>query len=203
MNTVLIYRPNNRKLIWIAFACSMTIHLGAIAIAGNRARPVTVTSWGEADDPVAGTDTQLVQVEEVSPPDEVPSPPNEDAFPQENLTPPTFRPPKRAPITPGRSTSVGTGRATNTGPVKALTLFAPKPNYPYEARRGGITGSGIAQLTVSSAAGNVVEARMAQRTGNAILDKATVEALRRWRFKPEVAGSVNVPVTFTLTGVSY
>jgi len=35
------------------------------------------------------------------------------------------------------------------------------------------------------------------------LDSATVEALRRWRFKPGVASNVSVPITYTLTGVSY
>jgi TonB family protein len=44
---------------------------------------------------------------------------------------------------------------------------------------------------------------MVQSTGNPILDNATVEALRRWRFKPGVAANVHVPITFTLSGVSY
>jgi outer membrane biosynthesis protein TonB len=35
------------------------------------------------------------------------------------------------------------------------------------------------------------------------LDNATVEALRRWRFKPGVASNIAVPVTYTLSGVSY
>jgi TonB family protein len=84
-----------------------------------------------------------------------------------------------------------------------LALYAPKPSYPYEARRGGITGSGIAHLIVNSGAGNVIEARMSQSTGNPILDSATLSALRSWRFKPGVASNVEVPITYTLSGVSY
>jgi TonB family protein len=114
-----------------------------------------------------------------------------------------IRPRKKTPVTPVRSANVGTGQAMHAGSVKALTLYAPKPSYPYEARRGGVTGSGVAQLSVNVASGGVVEARMLQSTGNAILDNATIETLRRWRFKPGVASNIDVPITFTLTGVSY
>ena len=91
----------------------------------------------------------------------------------------------------------------HSGSVKALTLYAPKPNYPYEARRTGTTGTGVAHLTVNSAAGNVIDGEMSQSTGSAILDQVTLATLRRWRFKPGVASSIQVPITYTLTGVSY
>jgi len=204
MNTALIYRPNNRKLIWIAFACAITIHLGAIAIAKNKANPVVLNWDGKTNDSVIGEFDPSPQ-----PPDpditlvpKIAANPDQE-FTEESAVQTPIHPRKKTPVIPMRSTNIGSGQATPAGSVKSLTLYAPKPNYPYEARRGGITGSGVAQLTVNSGAGNVVEARMSQSTGNAILDNATVEALRRWRFKPEVAGSVNVPVTFTLTGVSY
>ena len=88
------------------------------------------------------------------------------------------------------------------GSVKALTLYAPRPVYPYEARRERITGSGIAELIVAPSVGTVIDARMAQSTGSVILDNATLDAFRRWRFKPGAA-NIRVPVTYTLTGVSY
>ena len=129
---------------------------------------------------------------------------DEEAFPDENLTRPPIRPRKKTPMTPiARSIGTGTTSAIHGGSVKALTLYAPRPAYPYEARRGGITGSGIAELTVNPDAGIVIEARMAQSTGSAILDNATVETLRRWRFKPGVAENIDVPITYTLAGVSY
>jgi len=203
MNTALIYRPNNRKLIGIAFVCAITIHLSAIAIAITKTRPVSLTSWDEADDQVIGIDAQTLQVEDVSPPEDVLSPPNEEAFPQENSTPATSHARKKTPISAIRSTKIGTGKAARPGSVKSLTLYAPKPNYPYEARRGGTTGSGVVQLTVNFDAGNVIDARMTQSTGSTILDTATIEALRRWRFKPGAVETVSVPITFTLSGVSY
>jgi TonB family protein len=44
---------------------------------------------------------------------------------------------------------------------------------------------------------------MAQSTGSVILDNATLEALCRWRFKPGMARNIRVPITYTLTGVTY
>jgi TonB family protein len=82
-------------------------------------------------------------------------------------------------------------------------MYAPRPVYPYEARRQRMTGSGIALLSVDPAVGNVTSVRMTQSCGSVILDNATLDALRRWRFKRGSALSVEVPITYTLTGVSY
>ena len=203
MNGALIYRPSNRKLTWLAFVGAITIDLAAIAIAENRSKPAVLISWVEPEGPVEGFDT-------LPPPEEEPEilpPPQmiaeDQEFREENPARPPIRPRKKTPVTAVRSTNIGTGPAIHPGSVKALTLYAPKPSYPYEARRGGVIGSGVAQLTVNSAVGNVIDARMSQSTGSAILDTATVDALLRWRFKPGVAPSVDVPITYTLSGVSY
>ena len=95
------------------------------------------------------------------------------------------------------------GTAAPLGGVRALVTYAPRPAYPYEARRQRIIGSGIALLTVASADGNVVDVRMAQSCGSVILDNATLDAFRRWHFKPGTVERVQVPITYTLTGVSY
>ena len=203
MNKALTYRSNNRKLTWIAFVCAITIHLGAIAIAGNKPKPVTVISWGESDGPPVEVDygPPPPDTETVLPPE--PNVVEDQEFTDENVSPRPARPRKKMPLTPVvRSTGTGT-RSSHSGLVKALTLYAPKPNYPYEARRSGTTGTGVAQLTVNSVAGIVINARMAQSTGSAILDNATLEALKRWRFKPGVAENVDVPITYALAGVSY
>lgn len=96
-----------------------------------------------------------------------------------------------------------TGTPARFGSVKALVMYAPRPVYPYEARRQRMTGSGIALLAVDPAVGNVTSVRMTQSCGNVILDNATLEALRRWRFKPGSVLTVQVPITYTLTGASY
>ena len=82
-------------------------------------------------------------------------------------------------------------------------ILANRPLYPYEARRHRITGSGIALLIVDPTDGDVTAVQMAQSCGNAILDNATLGAFRRWRFKPGTAPTVQVPITYTLTGASY
>jgi TonB family protein len=206
MNTALIYRARSRCLIWVAFGCAVAIHLAAIAIAESKSRPMS-QEFGPFQPDVIAIDDGPAPPEEpdvVSPPEQVPIVTDDEAFPQENATPPPVRPRKKTPVTAVvRSIGTGTGRAMHAGSVKALTLYAPRPNYPYEARRGGITGSGIAQLTVNPTVGNVIDAHMTQTTGSVFLDNSTLETLRRWRFKPGVASNVDVPITYTLMGVSY
>lgn len=201
MNGALIYRPHSRKLTWIAFACAITIHLGAVAFGEHRSKPAS-NFGGEIVD-VIGIDNppdQSPQPEEIFLPEEV-APIVDTEFADENVTRAPIR--RRKKISPVQFPSIGWSKASSAGSAKALALFAPRPNYPYEARRSGTTGSGIARLTVNSAAGNVIDARMAQSTGSPILDNATLSAFRRWRFKPGVASNVDVPITYTLTGVSY
>jgi TonB family protein len=192
--------------MWVAFGCAIAIHLAAVAIAENKSRPVS-QEFGPLQPDVIATDDDPAPSQEteiVLPQEQVPPTSEDEAFPQESATPPAIRPRKKTPVTAVvRSIGTGTGRATHAGSVKALTLYAPRPAYPYEARRGGITGSGVAQLTINPEIGNVIEARMAQSTGSAVLDKATVETLRQWRFKPGIRSNVDVPITYTLMGVSY
>jgi len=206
MNGALIYRARSRWLIWVAFGCAVTIHLAAIAIAESKSQPPAPNVVTEISD-VIGVDNgepPMVGPEEILPPDPVQPAADEEAFPEENVVQRPIHPRKKTPVTSVvRSIGIGTERTTHSGSVKALALYAPRPPYPYEARRGGITGSGIAQLTINSEVGNVIDARMAQSTGNSVLDNATVETLRRWRFRPGVASNVDVPITYTLTGVSY
>jgi TonB family protein len=207
MNAALIYRPRGRLLIWIAFGCAVAIHLTAIVFAENKSRVVVADSGSFAPEVVGIIYDQPPSPQEpesVTPPEQPPTMTEENEFSEANVTLRPIRPRKKTPVTSVvRSIGMGTTTAMHGGSVKALTMYAPRPVYPYEARRGGITGSGIAQLAVDSEVGDVTDARMAQSTGSAILDSATVEALRRWRFKPGVGSNVSVPITYTLTGVSY
>jgi len=206
MKTALIYRARSRWLIWVAFGCAVMIHLAAIAIAGNKSRPAAPNLGTEISD-VIGVDNgeqSTLEPEEVTPPDQVQPTTDQEAFPEENSVRLPIHPRKKTPVTSVvRSIGVGTGRTMHSGSVKAFALYAPRPAYPYEARRGGITGSGIAELTVNPAVGIVIDARMTQTTGNVFLDSSTLETLRRWRFKTGTPSNVDVPITYTLMGVSY
>jgi TonB family protein len=92
-----------------------------------------------------------------------------------------------------------------TPPVadKAYAIYAPKPDYPYEARDRRQTGFGIVVVRVDRATGAVIEAVMARSTGVRILDAATLNAFRRWKFKPGTVSMAKIPVTFTMSGSVY
>ena len=200
MNTAL-YRPSRRWPVWAAFACATGIHIAAIVVAQGKSDKSAAQDFKPA-----GVDIEVVNKDpEETPPEDVamPPPPQQvpldlDAFPEENQPPPPVRPRKKT-----RVASFVRGTATPLGAVRALVMYAPRPVYPYEARRQRITGSGIALLTVASADGNVVDVRMAQSCGSVILDNATLDAFRRWHFKPGTVERVQVPITYTLTGASY
>jgi protein TonB len=87
--------------------------------------------------------------------------------------------------------------------AKVLALSAPRPEYPYEARRQRITGEGVVAMTVDPATGHVSSVSMSKSTGSPFLDNAALAGFRRWRFKPGTVSSVRCPITFTLTGASY
>jgi TonB family protein len=199
MKAALLYRPRRRWLFWIAFACAAAIHVGAVVVAKGKSDKIVVQDFRPT-----GGEVELTYAEpEPSPPEESAtppeqSPPDEETFPEENRTPAPVRPHKKT-----RTATALRGTTAAFGSVKTLVMYGPRPVYPYEARRQRIVGSGIALLTVDPTVGNVTGVRMTQSCGNIVLDNATLDALRRWRFKPGSALSVEVPITYTLTGASY
>lgn len=86
------------------------------------------------------------------------------------------------------------------GNVKALAIYAPRPQYPYEARAHRQTGAGVAILVIDPSTGVVKNAEMAPSTGYELLDNAALSAFRRWQFKPGTVTKINIPITFTMGG---
>jgi len=80
--------------------------------------------------------------------------------------------------------------------AKSLAISAPLPDYPYEARRAHVTGSGVCVMTVDTASGNVTSATMTESTGNALLDKITTDTFEKWRFKPGTVSQIRVPISY-------
>jgi len=80
--------------------------------------------------------------------------------------------------------------------LKAVATNAPLPDYPYQAKRAHVTGSGICNLVVDGQSGRVTSATMAESTGSKVLDKVTTDTFGRWRFKPGTVGLVTVPITY-------
>ena len=204
MMKALIYRARNRSLSWLAFGCALGLHLVAVGIAANKS-PDSPIQNGPLDVGVVGVDVSpepQAQPEDV-PPNEMPLPSKEEEFISEEHPMPIVKRP-RNPISV-RSVTQSIGNANNgarLSSVRALVLYGPRPVYPYEARRNQITGSGVAMVRVDPL-GNPIDVRMKESTGNPFLDKSTLETLRRWRFKPIAVGTIEVPITYTLTGASY
>ena len=201
MNPALVYRQHGRCIFWIAFIGALAIHLGAVALAKTKSPLATQEDFNPAGD-VELVDTPEPQPalleESATPPPLEQIHPDQNIFREENLPPPPVRAHRKA-----RPESLFRGTTASLRSVKARVAYAPRPVYPYEARRQRVTGAGVALLTIDQNLGTVTDVLMAQSCGNAILDNSTLDALRRWRFKPGSAARVQVPITYTLMGVSY
>lgn len=101
-----------------------------------------------------------------------------------------------APPPPSRNSPAMAG---NTSPVP---ISRPPPAYPREAMRRRIGGTVRVQATVAPD-GSVERMDVAESSGNRYLDRAAMEAVRRWRFTPAmrngqpVTAAVVIPVDFT------
>lgn len=200
MNPAFVYRQHGRWIFWIAFISALAIHLGAVALAKTKSPPATLEDFNPGDVELVDTaepEPALLEESAMPPPLEQIHP-DQDSFREENLTPPPVRAHRKA-----RPASLVRGRTASLRSVKAMVAYAPRPVYPYEARRQRVTGSGVALLTVDQTLGTVTDVLMAQSCGNAILDNSTLDTLRRWRFKPGSTARVQVLITYTLMGVSY
>ena len=193
----LLYQPAPRWHLWTALGGAVAIHLTAVALAQKREALVDIPP---------NTQTTIVEAtlappEATPPPEDIPipaPPPPPEIKPEfvEERTPPP-RQPTAQKFTPIKSSEMSMSRA------KALAIYAPRPQYPYEARSRRIMGSGVCVADVDPGSGNVTSATMATSIGNPILDNAAVSAFRQWRFRPGTVSKVRIPITFTMTGASY
>src|SRR5262249_60532205 len=91
--------------------------------------------------------------------------PDQDSFQEGNLTRATVRSRKKS-----APAALVRGIVASLRSVKAMVTYAPRPAYPYEARRQRITGSGTALLTVDPTWGTVTDVQLVQSCGNGVLD---------------------------------
>jgi len=210
MTGPLLYRPPPRWQVWTAFGGALAIHFAAVAIAAIKPAE-HIEDLSQIPEAVVelSLDQQPEPPQPTPPPEEEPPPPPPpDAIPEqkpefveEKPTPPPKRPPSTQPVQPiARPVTAGP-----TGPApsgKAAMIFKPRIQYPYEARRSKITGSGTIVVSVAPD-GSVTSASMGASTGSPILDNAATSAFRSARFKPGTVPRVRIPITFTMTGASY
>jgi TonB family protein len=94
--------------------------------------------------------------------------------------------------------------ASSPAPVKrkakAGAIFAPRPDYPLEARQKHLTGHGVLILHIDRETGTVTSIDIEKSIGYKILDDAAVRAFSRWHFKPGKFTKVRVPIRYTING---
>ena len=81
--------------------------------------------------------------------------------------------------------------------------YQVRPSYPATARRLGIEGTSMLRVFVA-ADGRVADVQVDRTAGHPDLDRAAMDAVRRWKFEPGRRGSepvgmwVRLPVQFVL-----
>jgi len=88
---------------------------------------------------------------------------------------------------------------TDAKKAKHYALYAPRPQYPLEARKHHWTGSGLFVCNIRSN-GTVASVDVLQSTGYQMLDQAAITAFRQWRFQPGDMKAVKIPMDFWLNG---
>src|SRR5438270_5014262 len=205
MAAPLLYRPPPRWQFWAALGGAVAIHLSAVAIAAIKHEAPMVDL---SNIPTASVEAMLQPEDQPTPPPEdipMPEPPPvpdvQPEFHEEKPPPPR---PQTKPAGPIKAPQAGVPGTMSITGAKAVAIYAPKPEYPYEAKSRHQTGSGVALLSVDTGSGSVTDVSMAQSIGSPILDNSTTSTFRRWRFAPgKCAPKVKVPITYTLTGASY
>lgn len=92
------------------------------------------------------------------------------------------------------------GQTLTENQIKGAIVSKTRPDYPIEARRARITGSGTYEMRIDPKTGRVKGVLVVQSTGSKILDWAVVRAFSQWRFKPGVVTAVRSPVKFWVGG---
>ncbi len=201
-------QPDDKGLSWpriVGIAFVIALHLAAFmmllipAVApkavAEKERNVMVTI---VDAPPPPTDTPPPPVKNLSPPKPSPVPPPPQApvvdvpepRPSDIVTPPSPPSPPAPPTSIEASVDISS---------KAMN----PPRYPPAAFRAGIQGEVILIIDVD-ASGNVTNVTVEKSSRNRDLDRAAMEAARKWRFNAaeaggkKAAGRVRVPVNFAL-----
>ncbi|MFD2235771.1 energy transducer TonB, partial [Phaeospirillum tilakii] len=101
----------------------------------------------------------------------------------------------------------GGAGAGGGGGSEAEPLDTPPPPYPPSARRRGLEGRVVLDLTID-AGGRTVAVALVRSSGVGSLDDAAREAVAGWRFRPAhrdgqpVESRRQVPIRFQLNGLA-
>jgi TonB family protein len=192
--------PNKRRIAG-AFGLAIGLHFAAIGVGFLDFQQPIETIGALSTGTVEVSMELTVALEEPVPPDveppvPVPTPVEEYLFTEAQQSPPPVPQNVSRPIAKVRRGTAGSHLSPS---ARALALSAPWPEYPPAARQNGITGDGVAMMTIDPSRGSVTHVSMWKSTGNRYLDDAALRSFRRWRFKPGSISRVKAPVTFRLT----
>jgi TonB family protein len=76
-------------------------------------------------------------------------------------------------------------------------LCAKTPEYPAQAHRQHLTGSGVFAIHIRSD-GTVARVDALKSIGHPILDQAAIAAFRQWRFRPHSISLVRAPIRYVI-----
>lgn len=201
------WRPSSRSLLWVGLAFAAGVLLFAWAISGGRqddflradqtlptARPrdyaplPTPLPAGEAPGNASGLGEKQ----------ESPDGPAERPYVVDAPRPP---PAPAASAESAAPTPAPTAGVATTLPMP-MSGQTPAPRYPSRALRRGESGTVRVRVEVGPD-GRPSQVSVAQASGSRVLDRAAVDAVRRWRFHPArrngeaVSGTVIVPISFS------
>jgi TonB family protein len=91
---------------------------------------------------------------------------------------------------------------TISKPRREDLIYAPQPEYSYQARLHYLQGSGSFILRVRPD-GTVVRVDVEDSTGAPLLDQTAIATYLKWRFKPGRVAAVRVPTNFTMMPYPY
>ncbi len=135
---------------------------------------------------------------EIADASQLPAPP--PSVPATIETPRAEPPRPVAPSAPVRPSTPAQSRPT-TANRPPIPVSQPEPRYPRAALRAAIGGTVQVQVDVGPD-GVPTSVSLVQGSGNRELDRAALDAVRRWRFQPAMAngqpsvGRVTVPIQF-------
>ena len=118
--------------------------------------------------------------------------------------PPPTNVPAQGPVADGSQQNALPASALAPGRVP-VAISKPAPSYPSDALRNGETGKVVVRIEVG-ADGEPTAVSVVSRSGSRSLDRAAMQAAKRWRFRPAqengraVASAVEVPMAFALDG---
>ena len=161
---------------------AMTVHGAALLL---LLAPMTAPPTDKAEEEVT-----MVNIIKPPPPPDPPPVVFDDPSPVDTPAPPPAPPAPPAP-------------QNTLGSVDPSSRSRNPPRYPPSAQRAQIEGTVILVISID-AQGNVMDIEVEKSSRNRDLDRAAVDAARKWRFNPQiengvpVASRVRVPVDFTL-----